>query len=184
MDIESKIKREGGTHVDMGTAKYHFAPLEDGAHVAAVDDQDHQDRFLSITEGYRVYRGAGVAPAAAPVAQAAPAEMNTPAADILLGSDEHPANFTINGKTYSLGEVVAMAHKASGLDVNEWNSLAAESRAGMIDDELDKLAEADEPPAADADLRAELVAAFEIKFGKKPHHNAGIDSIRAKLAEA
>lgn len=194
MDIESKIKREGGTHVDMGTAKYHFAPLEDGAHVAAVADEAHQDRFLSIPEGYRVYRGKGVAPApVAPVAASAPQiSIAEPVAEILLGSDDHPAIFEIHGTTYSLGDIVALAHTASGLDVNEWNDLAAESRAGMIDDELDKLNEAGPvpsnpaalPPADDAALRNELVAQFEAKFGKKPHHNAGIESIRAKLAEA
>lgn len=198
MDIESKIKREGGTHVDMGTKKYHFAPLEDGAHVAAVDDEAHQDRFLSITEGYRVYRGAGVVPASAPMTQeAVKPQLHKATAECqehtaLLGSDEHPANFEIHGTTYSLGDIVALAHTASGLDVSEWNGLAAESRAGMIDDELDKLAEAGPvqsnpaalPPADDAALRNELVAQFEVKFGKKPHHNAGIDSIRAKLAEA
>lgn len=192
MDIESKIKREGGTHVDMGTAKYHFAPLEDGAHVAAVDDQDHQDRFLSIPEGYRAYRGAGVAAAAAPVVQVDPvAAPSTPVSNILLGSDEHPASFEIHGKTYSLGDIVAQAHAASGLDVNEWNGLAADSRAGMIDDVLDQIdqvgaepPQSPQPPVNEEWVRAELVAQFETKFGKKPHHNAGIDSIRAKLAEA
>ena len=188
MDIESKIKREGGTHVDMGTAKYHFAPREDGAHVADVQDEAHADRFLSITEGYRLYRGAA---AAAPVeAQAAPVaqpQANTDEA-VLFGSDEHPSSFTIHGKTYSLGDIVALAHKESGLDADEWNSLAAESRAGMIDDILDKLVEkgADPQPemlpSSDDEVRNSLVAQFEAKFGKKPHHNAGIESIRAKLA--
>jgi hypothetical protein len=58
MLIESKIKRDGGTHVTIDTTAYHFAPQDDGAHVATVTDEAHQDRFLSITEGYRVYRGA------------------------------------------------------------------------------------------------------------------------------
>lgn len=191
MDIESKIKREGGTHVDMGTAKYHFAPREDGAHVADVQDEAHADRFLSITEGYRLYRGtAAAAPVEAPAAPVPQPNIKTDET-ILLGSDEHHSSFTIHGKTYSLGDIVAQAHKASGLDVAEWNALAADSRAGMIDDVLDEIEvvgpqpdQSEQKPVDEDALRAELVAQFEAKFGKKPHHNAGIDSIRAKLAEA
>ncbi len=191
MDIECKLKRAGGTHVDMGTAQYHFAPREDDdAHVATVLDEAHQDRFLSIPEAYRLYRGT---PAAAPVSAPAPkpavvaAPVTTPepdAPEILLGSDSHPASFEIHGKVYALGDIVAAAHKASGLDVAEWNELDAESRAGLIDDELDKLDEAGAAPVSEDEVRAELVALFEAKFGKKPHHNAGIETIRAKLAEA
>jgi hypothetical protein len=180
MDIECKIKREGGTHVDMGSAQYHFTPNDDGAHVAEVLDEAHQDRFLSIPEAYRLYRGT---PAAAPVSAPAVVKAAEPAPEVLLGSDNHPASFEIHGKTYALGEIVAAAHKASGLDVAEWNELDAESRAGLIDDELDKLDEAGAELVDEDALRAELVAQFEAKFGKKPHHNAGIETIRAKLAE-
>lgn len=175
MDIESKIKREGGTIVDMGTAKYHFAPREDGAHVANVQDEAHADRFLSITEGYRLYRGTAAAP-----------EQNAEQEGeqiILLGSDDHPASFTIHDKTYSLGDIVARAQKDSGLDAAEWNALAAESRAGMIDDVLDEIQAEGEQPADDDAVRAVLVAEYEAKFGKKPHHKVSNDSIRAKLAE-
>lgn len=126
MHIESKIQRKGGTHVDMGTAQYHFAPQDDGAHVAEVLDEAHQDRFLSISEGFRLYRP-GQAPAVA---------------DILLGSDTHEASYIIGGKAYALGDLVAAAHKASGLDAAEWNSLDSDTRAGLIDEQLDLLADA------------------------------------------
>jgi hypothetical protein len=56
MQIECKIKRDGGSHVTIGNTEYHFAPQEDGAHVATVTDEGHQDRFLGITEGYKLYR--------------------------------------------------------------------------------------------------------------------------------
>lgn len=199
MDIECKLQRVGGTHVEIGVKKYHFAPREDGAHVADVEDESHQDRFLSIPEAYRMYRGEA---AAAPViesqkpkvtdqGEAAKNTGGTPApADILLGSDAHPSSFDIHGKTYSLGDVVALANTASGLDATEWNSLSADTRAGMIDDELDKLEEAGpasqetKPFIGEAQLRAQLVEQFEAKFGKKPHHNASVETIRAKLAEA
>jgi hypothetical protein len=56
MKIECKLKRPGGTHVTLGGVKYHFAPQADGAHVADVADEAHQDRLLGIAEAYRVYR--------------------------------------------------------------------------------------------------------------------------------
>lgn len=57
MDIECKLKRDGGSIIPLGDVTYHFAPREDGAHVATVEDEAHQERFLSITEAYRLYRG-------------------------------------------------------------------------------------------------------------------------------
>jgi hypothetical protein len=61
--IECKIIREGGSIIPMGDVEYHFAPRADGAHVAEVENEEHADRFLSITEGYRLYRGEVAAPA-------------------------------------------------------------------------------------------------------------------------
>lgn len=56
MQIECILKREGGTKTAIGEIEYHFAPQADGAHVADVENEDHQDRFLAISEGYRLYR--------------------------------------------------------------------------------------------------------------------------------
>lgn len=53
MLIECILRRTGGTHVDLGSAIYHFAPDEAGRHVADVTDDDHIDRLLAIPEGYR-----------------------------------------------------------------------------------------------------------------------------------
>lgn len=55
MKIECILKRQGGTHVDMGGVVYHFAPQPDGAHVADIEDNAHIQRFLGIPEGYRIY---------------------------------------------------------------------------------------------------------------------------------
>lgn len=62
--IECKLIREGGTYADIGGIEYHFSPRPDGAHVADIEDQDHVDVFLSAPEGYRLYRGEVVTPAA------------------------------------------------------------------------------------------------------------------------
>jgi hypothetical protein len=68
MLIESIFRRKGGSYIPFGPAEkpdivYHFAPTEDdGAHVCEVTNQDHIDRFLSITEGFREYIPENVQP--------------------------------------------------------------------------------------------------------------------------
>lgn len=99
--VECKLIREGGTFASIGTTEYHFAPQPDGAHVAFIDDEEHADVFLSIPEGYRLYRG-DIKPAAkaeAPAVTAAVAEAIVEAAAIepepevvtMLGSGEDDA---------------------------------------------------------------------------------------------
>lgn len=183
MDIECKLKREGGTYVEIGKSQYHFAPLDDGAHVANVADEAHQDRFLSIPEAYRVYRGSekGAPAPKAVVASSAPvtpdSESDQPPADtVLLGSSVHPASFDIHGKTYALGEIVALAQAGSGLDATEWNELEDESRADLIDEQLDKL------NTAAPDERAQLAAQYEQKFNKAAPGNWGVKKLREALA--
>jgi hypothetical protein len=195
MYIECKLKREGGSKVPLGNIEYHFAPQADGAHVAFVENPEHQDRFVSIPEAYRIYRGAETpAPTAAPVA-ATPAELGigeheeseAPAAQtILYGSDVHDARYTIHGKDYALGDIVALA--AAGMSADDWNSLSADTRADLIDEQLDKLSEAD-PADTNGDgtvdaseERAALVVQYQAKFGRKPHHKLSVDKIRAELA--
>ena len=179
MKIECILKRDGGTRTDIGGVAYHFAPLADGAHVAEVAQTDHIDRFLSIPEGYRVYHGQAE-PKAPPEPITRPAtvqqaEQPKPSA-MLSGSEQHPPEFTIAGKVYTQLDVVQMAFAASGLTSDEWNDLGDDERAAKIDIALDDLSET-------ADDRAELVAQYEAKFGKKPHGKASIDTIKAKLAE-
>jgi hypothetical protein len=55
MRIESIIQRSNGTHVTLGGVSYHFRPRKKGgAHTCIVNDKQHIQRFLSITEGYRI----------------------------------------------------------------------------------------------------------------------------------
>ncbi len=196
MKIQCLGIRTGGTKVDIDGLEYHFAPLEDGAHVAEVTDEAHIDRFLSISDHYKVYHGkldaAGkpvrIAPAGlTPVAKAVQAPKSF---ETLLGSSVHESSYEIGGKTYTLGDIVALAHKTSELTVEEWNELDEGDRHAKIDIALDDLAdaaekeEAEKPADAPADdERAKLAAEYKAKFGKAPHYRASVETIKAALAE-
>lgn len=54
MLIESKLRREGGSRIQIGNETYHFAPDGEGRHVCEVTNKAHIQRFLSITEGFRL----------------------------------------------------------------------------------------------------------------------------------
>lgn len=174
MKIESIIKRAKGHSVELGGATYEFLPPD---YLAEVENPDHIGRLLSITEGYRAF-GASAASVPAPVK----AESST---EILLGSDVHPSAFEINGKEYSLGDVVRLAYAASGLNAEAWNGLGEGERADLIDEQLDKL-QADTNGDGEVDAseeRATLAAEYEAKFGKKPHHKWKAEKIREELAK-
>lgn len=56
MLVKSKIKREGGTQLDMGTVKLHFAPNVAGDHVCEVEDPIVLDRLINqLPEGFELY---------------------------------------------------------------------------------------------------------------------------------
>ena len=75
MKIECKLKREGGSTIDIGGVAYEFKPQADGAHVADVGNKEHAERFLSIPEAYGIYAaGKPVSVAPAPVVEEPAAE--------------------------------------------------------------------------------------------------------------
>jgi hypothetical protein len=196
MKIECILKRQDGTKAEVGGIEYHFEPLADGAHVAEVADTAHIDRFLAIPEGYKVYHGSEE-PNGKPVqvGKLATVPVSAPAAPTsaaLAGSEVHPPQFEINGKTYTQLEVVQKAFEASGMTSDEWNDLGDDERAAKMDIALDDLADAadgeddqggEDAPVDEADARAQLVAQYEAKFGKKPHYRASIEKIKAELGE-
>lgn len=180
MKIECILHRDGGTRVQLGGTEYHFVPLDDGAHVADVENTDHQDRFLAISEAYRLYR-ASSATSAEEIGATGMGEGNSePTVPvILLGSNVHPASFDIGGKTYSLGDIVALA--AEGFSPADWNELSDEARADLIDEKLDEL---DVQGEGEADtVLADLREQYKAKFGRLPHPTMKAESIQAKLAE-
>ena len=52
MLIKCKLKREGGSKIKIGGEEYHFAPDDNGDHVAEVTNEEHANRFLEISEAY------------------------------------------------------------------------------------------------------------------------------------
>ena len=52
MLIKCKLKREGGSRIKIGGEEYHFAPDDNGDHVAEVTNEAHANRFLEISEAY------------------------------------------------------------------------------------------------------------------------------------
>ena len=192
MKVECIAHREGGSKVDIDGIEYHFEPLSDGAHVAEVELAKHQDRFLSIGEGYKLYRGE-LSPVGQPTKISLPVvndqsdlrHQESTIARSLYGSSVHESTYEIGGHTYQLGDVVEKAFAASGLTAEEWNALEEGDRHAKIDIALDDLdAESEgQPEAEPTDERTFLAEVYKAKFGKAPHYRASIDTIKAALAE-
>ncbi|WP_313418261.1 hypothetical protein [Stenotrophomonas sp.] len=118
---------------------------------------------------------------------------------ILLGSDLQPAKFQFEeGVEVLLGDVVAIAHGASGLSAEDWNALSVDTRESAIAEVVQRLsAEAAEKKAAAAaaavapaavadetpsDDKAALIAKLEassIPFDKR----WGVEKLAAALAD-
>lgn len=118
MQIESIIRRKNGTRVTLDRTEYHFTPNEEGAHVADVENDAHIQRFLSVPEGFKIYRTAKVEKQPEPEV----VSPGTPATDVPEGIQ----------------------------------------------------------PALTVD---ELKAAYEAKFGKKPHHKMSATKLREALSQ-
>lgn len=193
MKIECILHRPGGTKVELGGKLYHFEPQDDGRHVADVAVEAHIERFLSIPEAYRILRTPGAEAVAQTVTPAQgddePVKTTLEPGQALAGSTSHPAQFEIEGKTYSLEAVVRRAFDDSGLTVEEWNDLDDETRATKIDLVLDGIAEGEvtleavEPQMSEEDERAALIEQYKAKFGSAPRGRMSIETLKAKLAE-
>lgn len=201
MKIECTIKRKGGSYVELERDTYHFAPQEDGAHVAEVEKKTHIGILLAIREAYQIYDGNAQVMEQMPVSVDPDEEAkNTggtpgtedPIADngMLLGSNDHPATFDIDGVHYQLGDIVNMAFEASGLTLVEWNAQSDDNRASQIDEQLDALEVKPEGDAVtqkladmqEATERAGLIEHYTTMFGKAPKASMKNDTLRAKIA--
>lgn len=197
-EIECKLIREGGSRIELGKTEYHFKPYTDGAHVAQVEDEEHVDIFLAIREGYRLYRGNGKPVGAdAPVIETkayddevkatgpAPLPEVSPEAEPEVVSEEgFPDSFDIHGVTYLLSDIVKQAQAKAEMNETEWYAMQQEARDALIESVLDGIQAAGPkaPAVEEKDERAELASQYESLYGKKPHHNTGIEKLRELIA--
>ena len=192
MKIECILHRDGGTVVELPGQTYHFAPQDDGRHVADVTIEAHIERFLSIPEAYRLPRATGADAAAAIFEPKSDAPI-APAGDVpLLVSEGYHATYEIDGKTYDIKAITQRAFQDSGLTAENWNELPEDTRAIKLDSVLDGIADGvitdvepvtePEPEGQPQESRAELSKQYQDKFGKRPPNTMSLESIKAKLA--
>lgn len=175
MKIQCVLERKGGSKIELGGFEYHFEELEDGAHVADIENEAHIDRLLSISEAFKVYHGK-CAPKGSPVqigeivAAPEPRKAAEEQRARLSGSSAHPPSFDVDGKTYTQMEIVKLAFVASNMTEDEWNELPEEDRGARIDMALDDLADAaagDEGEAETAEAEAQAPTEAPAKGGRK-----------------
>lgn len=120
-------------------------------------------------------------------------------ATILLGSDLQPAQFQFEeGVEVLLGDVVALAHRDSGLSAEDWNALSVATRESAIAEVVQRLsaegaekkaaaasaavataAVADETPSDDKAALIVKLEASSIPFDKR----WGVEKLAAALAD-
>jgi len=154
--LECKIKRVGGTDVDLPPHTVQFRPLDptraDSPHVAEVAPEVAARLMAADHRVYVPYDGK--APAATLPAPKAPPAAPPPKQVVLLGSNTLPALVDLGvGAPVPLGTVVQEAFRASGLSEDEWNELTEDAR----DDYLHRLIDAVRPAQAN-EAKAETSA--------------------------
>ncbi len=147
------------------------------------------------------YRELGASPTVAPKTPAKKAE---PKIEALYGSDKYGPHLQIGGEQVQLGTVVAAAHTASGLSVEDWNALAAADRDALIDQQIAAMTpESTDTGSSGAvaspfvitspeDVKIDLgpmtddeVREFAVKQGlPKPHHTKKGDKLKLAVIEA
>lgn len=168
MDLECLRIREGGTKVELGSSTYHFKPrVPDGRHVATVTDEAHRDTLLGIS-AYRIAPALAVLTGTTAIVAPEPIIED---ASVDLDGDQPPAE----------GAKEAAQEAADTADATEAPAKPEEAATAP---ETTGSAPVSEPGTAspyDAMDRDELATAFEARFGRKPHPQTALDTLRAKL---
>lgn len=78
--FKCKLKRAGGTKIEIGGTHYHFA---ESTHTCVVENPEHAARLMQIPEAYELVepRKAAPAPDPEPAAEAAPATIDVDSMD-------------------------------------------------------------------------------------------------------
>ncbi|ARV77114.1 hypothetical protein SKUL_15 [Pseudomonas phage Skulduggery] len=130
LTIESIIKRSGGTQVTLDEKLYHFKPTpEDPRHLAEVLIIAHAERFLAISEGFRLV--AGTMPVEG--------QENMEYTPGVRTSVSHAAQFEIGDSFITLQDLTEYAFRESGLSVKEWNAQDDQDLHEALDFALEEL---------------------------------------------
>lgn len=158
--IECIYHRPGGTYVSIGKTMYHFAPGDDGRHVAEVENPEHVKAFLDVPEAYRLAQE--VKPDVIP-ASAIPT-VEKAEEDEQVSDDEQASD------TEAVEEVAAP-------------TLAPQEEQHVHGpDCTDPYAHSGGPDGDPNTLdREELARAYEEKFGRRPHGKWNAERILAEL---
>jgi hypothetical protein len=165
MKIESIIKRDPPTEIDLDGTVYKFKPDEHGRHVAEVTDKHHIARLLAISEGYQLADDEPLPKAVQAELEREVEERTNPMSQPVLtpddsqalkGSTVHPAVIDLgDGEKIELDDVIDAAYETSGLTTEEWNALTDEERHAKIDETLDAMAGGEEDDAGGDDANGD-----------------------------
>lgn len=161
MKIESIIKRDPPTEIDLDGTIYKFKPDAHGRHVAEVTDKHHIARLLSISEGYQLADDEPLPQSVQTELQREVEERTNPMSQPVLtpddsqalkGSTVHPAVIDLgDGQAIELDDVIDAAYETSGMTTEEWNALSDEERHAKIDETLDAMVGGDDETDAGND---------------------------------
>ncbi|WP_417261680.1 hypothetical protein [Celeribacter sp.] len=157
MIVQCKIKRPGGTEVEMndGTV-YQFKPDQEGRHVAKVSNNDHFQRFMQIQEGY-VFLGV---------------DAGDDTQDEEDAGEEPKEVVTAETEEEALQNINAL--KDAGALMPEPKAEEAAEQAGNDEKaDLDNIEDI-----------AEMRVLFEQEVGKQPHPSAKMETLKNKILEA
>lgn len=135
MKLECKLRRVGGTDVDLPPDTVQFRPLDatraDSPHVADVTTEQAQRLIAADPRVYVLFDEKAPRATLAPPSPPPPAGKEPPAA--LYGSSTLPAQIDLGaGRIVTLGDVVRAAFDVSLLTIDEWNSLSEDDRDARL----------------------------------------------------
>lgn len=157
MLIECLIKRPGGSHIDLDGVQYHFKSDAADRHTADVLVDAHVDRFLSISDAYRVARAMTAPAAAVGIAKPAPQSGHANTVPQVI------AAATLTPKTQDPGPGPAPVSAAENAGTDAASVAPAES------DDLDTMTE--------DQVRAEYASTY----GTKARATANVETLKAKI---
>lgn len=138
MYIECRIKRTPCTTITIGSNTYTFKKLIDGCHVVEVQDQNHINMLLTVSDTYIEYTSEPI------IAYEEPTLAEVARVLMLDSVTSLPPVNIINGLSYSINDLTIMAFKSSGVSEEKWRDNGEDFRLAQINNVIRDL---NTPPA-------------------------------------